>query len=170
MRTKGESPNCQSREKVILCGQYPSPGWCCCHSVSGTWAAPEQNPPVGAALQPVPAAGTNQMPAVSSPAHLLPPAAGARQRCCTADRVPYAGASAPDSGSPCWPGHCWGSLRQSRLLLTLHTAARGLGRSGAQPGAKMGVPAGLFRNKTSTLLLTVLCTAIPLVGYLCWHP
>lgn len=71
---------------------------------------------------------------------------------------------------PAGLAHCCAFLRQSRSLLALHAAALGLGRSGAQPAAGMGVPAGLCNNKTFIFLLTVLCTAIPLVGYLCWHP
>lgn len=154
MRTKGESLNCQSREKVILCGQHPSPGWCCCRSVPGTWAAPEHKslcsccPPASPCRWHKPDASSQ-----------FPPAAGPCHRCCTADRAPRAGA-APVALAVAVPGH-------ARCSEPLRTAGLRLGRSGirTQPGAGTSVPAGLFSNNTSysVLLLRVLCTAIH-----CW--
>lgn len=72
------------------------------------------------------ATGTDQMRAVSSPPRMLPPAAGHCHRCCTADKLPYLGASPGcllTGVLPASHAHCFDFLRQIHLVLALHTTA-----------------------------------------------
>lgn len=90
---------------------------------------------------------TDQMWAVSSPPRMLPPAAG---HCCTADKLPYAGASPGcllTGTLPASHTHCFDFLRQIHLVLMLHTTALmalGIQAPHAVPVAKTRVPAGLW--------------------------
>ena len=126
MRTKGESLNCQSWARKSFCvgGILPRAGAAAVTS-QGLEQPQNEIPPF---LQPsIPAAaGTDQMRAVSSPPRLLPPAAGHCHRCCTADKIPYAGASPGcllTAALPASHPHCFDFLRQIHLMLMLCTTA-----------------------------------------------
>lgn len=126
MRTKGESLNCQSWMGKSFCmgSILPQAG---AAAVTSQGLEQPQNE-IPAYLQPsIPAAtGAHQMRAVSSPLCLIPPAAGHCHRCCTADKLPYAGASLGcllTAALPASHAHCFDFLRQIHLMLTLHTAA-----------------------------------------------
>lgn len=170
MRTKGESLNCQSWTGKSFCaGSIVLQTGIAAVTSQGLEQPQNEIPPI---LQPsIPAAaGTDQMPAVSSPPCLLPPAAGHCHRCCTADKLPYAGASPGcllTAALPASHAHCFDFLRQIHLMLTLYTTAlMAVGIQAPYPVlvVKTWVPAGLFNNKTSVLLLTVLLAATPPVA------
>lgn len=169
MRTKGESLNCQSRAGKSFCvGSILPQAGAAAVTSQGLEQPQNEIPPF---LQPsIPTSGTEQMRAVRSPPHLLPPAAGHCHCCCTADKLPYAGASPGcllTAALLASHAHCFDFLRQIHLMLTLHTTALmavGIRAPCAVPVAKMWVPAGVFNNKTSILLLIVLLTATPRVA------